>query len=731
MFRDFILVIKRVCLFLLTTSLIFSNFAQANIVGNPTQNFNPTYSGKNFITVHSSETLEKGHLNLGLFFDYAMETLPVYPTFIDRNIGDKLFYSHVGLGYGLTDNWDFGLSIPNIMGQDVSNSQLRGQYADPGLLEIRALSKYRLTKFEEGGGFAIIGSLGFNRTGNLPFVGDSPGPSFNIELALDKKFGKWFWGGNLGYRKMSPGNQIAGFTLFQPLGNAFIFSVAGSYQFNESWSAMGELWAAMPDADLGDVDRDENSYEFLFGGRYNKKLENENNMNFNFGLTREINHGISTPSLRLFAGVNYSFGPLFGSGKSTKDTTSKPLEIKKTNYEIQSEIPEDQEEESNYNEGYRQGYMAGYGMGENAGLGPQRGDALDGGLDFPEGYYAGYLDSSGPFPGDSNRPEWAKCYRIGFQGKVGKGPGAGKGSEHGAKVRPGSECPDGYRTGWNDAPDANEKDDDTNAESFYNPGYREGYKAGYGIGPFAGLGPDHGQTLNGGWEYPEGYYDGYIDASGPFPGDMDRRVYGKAYRTGFQGKLGVGPGKNTNKNYGSTIDSKGDYPVGYEHGWIDAPDANQEITAPVDVNITENENANSGYNSDIQTIVIDTDEDVLANRVPEEEEKLQIQNITFNTNSAVITPTSNKVLANVLKYLNKHEFKSLEIWGHTDARGAALYNEKLSLARAQSVYNYFVNAGIPAAKMKYDGWGERKPVAPNVTDLELRQNRRVEFIIRR
>lgn len=730
--------IKQLCLIALAISLTFS--AQANIVGNPTQNFNPTYSGKNFITVHSSETIETGGLNLGLFIDYARETLPIYSTTANQNLGDTLLFSHLGIGYGLTSNWDLGLSIPTILSQSVDDDVLRGQYANEGLLELRLLSKYRISKFEKGGGFAFIGSMGFNRTQELPFVGDGPGPSINLELAVDKSFGRWFWGGNIGYRIVSPGDQIAGFTFFEPLGNALILSTAGRYQLNESWSALGEIWAAMPDADLSQIDREENSFELLLGGRYGRVLASADSMNLNFGVTTGLNDGVSTPSLRFFAGINYTFGSLFGGGgnsappaasESSSDSgPTAPLMIKKTTSEVQSEIPE--EEESNYNEGYRQGYMAGFGMGPYAGLGPQHGEGLDGGLDFPEGYYEGYLDSSGKPPGDPNRPEWAKCYRVGFQGKIGKGPGANKGPDFGSKVKAGPDCPDGYLTGWNDAPDSNEKQDNgDNSASYYNPGYREGYKAGYGLGPYAGLGPDHGQTLNGGFEYPEGYYDGYIDASGPFPGDPDRRVYGQAYRTGFQGKLGVGPGKGTNKNYGPKINPKGDYPEGYEHGWIDAPDANQEITAPSDVTIPEESNANAGYDSDITTLVIDTDEDVLANRRPEEEEKLLVQNITFNTNSAVITPKSDKVLQNVLRYLKKYEFKSLEIWGHTDARGAALYNEKLSLARAQSVFNYMASNGIDSATMKFDGWGERKPVAPNISPEELRQNRRVEFIIRR
>ena len=50
--------------------------AQANVVGIDAQNFNPTSNGIDFVTVQSSETLEPGIVNLGLFFNYAINTLP-------------------------------------------------------------------------------------------------------------------------------------------------------------------------------------------------------------------------------------------------------------------------------------------------------------------------------------------------------------------------------------------------------------------------------------------------------------------------------------------------------------------------------------------------------------------------------------------------------------------------------------------------------------------------------
>ena len=40
--------------------------ASANVIGNDTQNFNPTTNGLDFVTVQSSETLDPGIINFGL-----------------------------------------------------------------------------------------------------------------------------------------------------------------------------------------------------------------------------------------------------------------------------------------------------------------------------------------------------------------------------------------------------------------------------------------------------------------------------------------------------------------------------------------------------------------------------------------------------------------------------------------------------------------------------------------
>ena len=53
----------------------------------------------------------------------------------------------------------------------------------------------------------------------------------------------------------------------------------------------------------------------------------------------------------------------------------------------------------------------------------------------------------------------------------------------------------------------------------------------------------------------------------------------------------------------------------------------------------------------------------------------------------------------------------VQIEGHTDSVGSDSYNEKLSGARAGSVWKYLNSKGIEASRMQAKGYGESQPIA--------------------
>ena len=103
----------------------------------------------------------------------------------------------------------------------------------------------------------------------------------------------------------------------------------------------------------------------------------------------------------------------------------------------------------------------------------------------------------------------------------------------------------------------------------------------------------------------------------------------------------------------------------------------------------------------------------------------------FKTGSAQITGTdSEETLEAVRSVLTAHsEIKKVRVEGHTDNRGAAKMNQKLSAARAASVVKWLVAHGIKADRLTSQGFGFERPLVPNDSDEGRTKNRRVEFHI--
>jgi OOP family OmpA-OmpF porin len=70
----------------------------------------------------------------------------------------------------------------------------------------------------------------------------------------------------------------------------------------------------------------------------------------------------------------------------------------------------------------------------------------------------------------------------------------------------------------------------------------------------------------------------------------------------------------------------------------------------------------------------------------------------------------------------------IEIQGHTDNKGAAAYNLKLSDRRAASVRKYLVAHGVATDRLVSRGYGLTRPIVPNDTEQNRALNRRVQFI---
>ena len=300
-----------------TLSLILSlPHARANVVGADTQNFNPLTSGLDFVTVHSSETLQPGIINFGLFFNYAVNSLPNYEdttTGTKTNFADSLLSADLNFGVGIMNNWDFGVSFPFLLSQEVDSdiNAFRGEFAENGITEFRFNTKVRVIG-DKDQGIAVVGTLNLAQTEDSPFTGTEPGPTYTAELVGDMTYEKVAMAANLGYRFREPGEPIAGIPV-EPMDDQYIGSVAMSYLFTDfDTKLIGEIFGSAPVYEQESAsDRDTSSAEFLLG----IKSDITSSLAFHAGAATEIFQGTSSPDYRVYTGINWAIGPLFSKNK--------------------------------------------------------------------------------------------------------------------------------------------------------------------------------------------------------------------------------------------------------------------------------------------------------------------------------------------------------------------------------------------------------------------------------
>ena len=108
-------------------------------------------------------------------------------------------------------------------------------------------------------------------------------------------------------------------------------------------------------------------------------------------------------------------------------------------------------------------------------------------------------------------------------------------------------------------------------------------------------------------------------------------------------------------------------------------------------------------------------------------ETMQGRNVQFQTNLAIISPTSARLLDAVTGVALLCQDYNVEIGGHTDSRGSDQYNEILSQQRADAVREYLIEKGVEAEGLFAKGYGESHPIDRSETYEAWAKNRRTEF----
>lgn len=117
---------------------------------------------------------------------------------------------------------------------------------------------------------------------------------------------------------------------------------------------------------------------------------------------------------------------------------------------------------------------------------------------------------------------------------------------------------------------------------------------------------------------------------------------------------------------------------------------------------------------------------------------IDIKPIYFDLGKSKIRPDAAIELSKVVAIMKEYPAMIIELGAHTDCRGAAAANLKLSGARAVAAAAYIVKSGIDKTRITGKGYGESKllntcgcegKVKSTCTEFEHSQNRRTEFII--
>jgi outer membrane protein OmpA-like peptidoglycan-associated protein len=110
--------------------------------------------------------------------------------------------------------------------------------------------------------------------------------------------------------------------------------------------------------------------------------------------------------------------------------------------------------------------------------------------------------------------------------------------------------------------------------------------------------------------------------------------------------------------------------------------------------------------------------------------------VLFDFDKADILPRAQNALKQAASVINEKAKRTVRIEGHTDAKGADAYNQKLSERRAAAVKAWLVGKEhVQKVTFVTRGFGAKNPVAPNANEdgsdnpNGRQKNRRVEIII--
>ena len=108
---------------------------------------------------------------------------------------------------------------------------------------------------------------------------------------------------------------------------------------------------------------------------------------------------------------------------------------------------------------------------------------------------------------------------------------------------------------------------------------------------------------------------------------------------------------------------------------------------------------------------------------------MEFDNILFQQSEAILLQESYDVIDRLVDILIRNPSLVIQLEGHTDFRGPARANKRLSKNRVKVIRDYLINKGINRSRVKTKAFGGSRPISKEDTPEGRKLNRRVEIRI--
>ncbi|HET7293828.1 MAG TPA: peptidoglycan-associated lipoprotein Pal [Vicinamibacteria bacterium] len=106
-----------------------------------------------------------------------------------------------------------------------------------------------------------------------------------------------------------------------------------------------------------------------------------------------------------------------------------------------------------------------------------------------------------------------------------------------------------------------------------------------------------------------------------------------------------------------------------------------------------------------------------------------LPDIHFDFDRADIREEDRQILARNAESLKKFDFLRVTVEGHCDERGTVEYNLALGERRSKAAFDYLMQLGVPAARLKSVSYGKEVPLCRESSEDCWARNRRATFTV--